>query len=410
MILINSQFLKVVSNEVQERVEKRVNVFKRVNPQSTLIRLDSGDVVRPIAPCVVDAMSRSISEMGEADGFKGRGPVQGYDFLIDAIVKRDYKSRKIKISQDEVFINHGAKEDLGAIGDILCRDIRIAVVDPVFQTFVESNVIGNRAGDLDGNLKWSNLIHLECKAENGFMPELPTARPDVIYLNYPNDPTGCVMTRGELEKWVRYALQNDSLILFDATYVSFITNPEIPRSIYEIKGARKTAIEIRSFSKDGGFTGLHCGYTVIPKDIEGYSFSRDRHAPLNVLWRRRQEIKNYSPAYVIQRGAESLFTEEGARSLQENVNYYMKNASMLCEALSQTRLKFWGGVNSPYIWVESPFENSWKLFDRLLNECHIVSSPGERFGSHGRGFVRLSAFADQTKVIMASTRISDMDI
>ncbi len=410
MILINSQFLKVARNEVQERIDQKVNVFSRVNPQASLIRLDSGDVVRPIAPCVVEAMSSSIYEMGDIDGFKGRGPVEGYDFLIDAIVKNDYKSRKIKISRDEVFINHGAKEDLGAIGDILCRDVRIAVVDPVFQTFVESNVIGNRAGDLDGNLQWSHLIHLDCNVENGFMPELPSVRPDVIYLNYPNDPTGCVMTRKELEKWVKYALQNNALILFDATYKSFITDPEIPHSIYEIKGARKTAIEIRSFSKNGGFTGLHCGYTVIPKDIEGYSFSTDRHAPLNVLWRRRQEIKNYSPAYVIQRGAESLFTEDGQQSVQENVSYYMKNASMLRDALSQTRLKFWGGVNSPYIWVESPYESSWKLFDKLLNECHIVSSPGERFGSRGRGFVRLSAFADQTKVIMASIRISDLDI
>ncbi|MFR9602857.1 MAG: LL-diaminopimelate aminotransferase [Rikenellaceae bacterium] len=410
MILINSQFLKVAHNEVQERIDQRVNIFSRVNPKATLIRLDSGDVVRPIAPCVVEAMGASIREMGEVEGFKGRGPVEGYDFLIDAIVKGDYKSRKVKIGRDEVFINHGAKEDLGAIGDILCRDVRIAVVDPVFQTFVESNVIGNRAGDLDGNLQWSHLIHLNCSAENGFMPELPSVRPDVIYLNYPNDPTGCVMTRKELEKWVKYALQNNALILFDATYKSFITDPEIPHSIYEIKGARKTAIEIRSFSKNGGFTGLHCGYTVIPKDIEGYSFSTDRSAPLNVLWRRRQEIKNYSPAYVIQRGAESLFTEEGQLSVQENVSYYMKNVSILRDALSQTRLKFWGGVNAPYIWVESPYESSWKLFDKLLNECHIVSSPGERFGSRGKGFVRLSGFADQSKVIMASIRISDLDI
>ncbi len=410
MILINSQFLKVAQNEVQMRIDQKVNVFSRLNPQVSLIKLNSGDVVRPIARPVVEAMCRSVQEMGEVDGFKGRGPVEGYDFLIDAIVKGDYKSRKIKISPDEVFINHGAKEDLGAIGDILCRDVRIAVVDPVFQTFVESNVIGNRAGDLDGNRQWSHLVHLDCCAERGFMPELPTVRPDVIYLNYPNDPTGCVMTRKELEKWVKYALQNNALILFDATYESFIADPEIPHSIYEIKGARKTAIEFRSFSKNGGFTGLHCGYTVIPKDIEGYSFSTDRTAPLNVLWRRRQEIKNYSPAYVIQRGAESLFTEDGQLAVQENVSYYMKNASMLRDALSQTRLKFWGGVNAPYIWVESPYESSWKLFDKLLNECHIISSPGERFGSHGKGFVRLSAFADQTKVIMASTRISDLDI
>ncbi len=410
MILINSQFLKVEQDEVQERVDKRVNIFKRINPNASLIALDRGDVVRPLAPCVVDSISRSVAEMGEVDSFRGRGPVGGYDFLKEAIIKNDYKSRKVKINPDEIFVNNGTKEDLGGIGDILCRDVRIAVVDPIYQTFVESNVIGNRAGSLDANNMWSHLLYLECKSENDFIPELPNVRPDIIFLSFPSDPTGCVMTRKELEKWVKYALSNNTLILFDATYEAFITDPDLPHSIYEIKGARKTAIEFRSFSKNGGFTGLHCGYTVIPKDIEGYSFSTDRTASLNVLWRRRQEIKNYSPAYVIQRGAESLFTEDGQKFVRENVSYYMKNASMLRGALSQTRLKFWGGVNSPYLWVESPFESSWKLFDKLLNECHIVSSPGERFGARGNGFVRLSAFADQTKVTMASTRISDLDI
>ncbi|MFR9579506.1 MAG: LL-diaminopimelate aminotransferase [Rikenellaceae bacterium] len=410
MILINSQFLKVEQDRIQAKIEQRVNVFSRVNPATNLIKLDSGDVVRPLASCVVEAMKRGAEEMGSADSFRGRGPIEGYDFLLDAIVKGDYKSRKIKIGRDEIFVNHGSKEDLAGIGDILCRDIRIAVVDPIYQTFVEANVVGNRAGDLSQSSGWSHLIYLKCDASNGFIPELPSVRPDVIYLSFPCDPTGCAMTRKELERWVKYAIANDALILFDATYESFITQDDVPHSIYEIKGARKVAIEFKSFSKCGGFTGLHCGYTVIPKDIEGYSFSSDRTASLNVLWRRRQEIKNYSPAYVIQRGAESLYTEEGQAFVRENVSYYMRNASMLLDVLSQTRLKHWGGVNSPYIWVESPYENSWKLFDKLLNECHIVSSPGERFGSYGGGYVRLSAFADHTKVIMASTRISDLDI
>ncbi|MFI3317937.1 MAG: LL-diaminopimelate aminotransferase [Rikenellaceae bacterium] len=410
MILINSQFLKVVDDTIETEIQRKVNIFQRVNPAAKLISLDRGDVARPLSPCVVEAMQRAIAEMGSEESFKGRGPIHGYDFLLDQIIKHDYRSRKIKITSDEIFVNRGTKEDLGAIGDILCKDIRIAVIDPVFQTYVNSNVIGNRAGERDEHNRWGHLIYLECTEENGFMPELPKVRPDVIYLSYPNDPTGCVMSRVELEKWVKYALENDVLILFDATYESFITDPDIPHSIYEIKGARRTAIEFRSFSKSAGFTGVHCGYTVVPREIEGYSFSADRRAALNTLWLRRQEIKNYSPAYVIQRAAESLYTPEGQIATRENVDYYMKNASMLCDVLSRTRLKFWGGVNSPYIWVRSPYESSWKLFDRLLEECHIVSSPGERFGPRGKGYVRLSAFANHTKVIMASTRISDMDI
>ncbi len=410
MILINSQFLKVVNDDVQKSIDNKINIFKRINPTTKLIRLDSGDVVRPLAHCVIDAMKRSVVEMSEQETFRGRGPEAGYPFLIDTIIKHEYKSRKIKVESDELFINCGTKDDLGGIGDILCRDIRIAVVDPVYQTYLESNVIANRAGDVDESGGWSHLIYLDCNASNGFMPELPMIRPDVIYLSYPNDPTGCVMSREVLEKWVKYALKNNALILFDATYAPFITDPDIPRSIYEIKGARRTAIEFRSFSKSGGFTGLHCGFSVIPKEISGYSFSTDRSESLNTLWRRRQQIKSYPPAYVIQRGAEALYTPKGVKGVKENVDYYMKNASLLCEGLSRTRLRFWGGENSPYIWVESPYESSWKLFDRLIEECNIVCSPGERFGPRGRGFVRLSSFADQTQVMMASTRISDLDI
>ena len=410
MILINSQFLKVVRDEVQEKINQKISVFKTINSNANLINLSSGDVVLPLLPCVVEAMAKSVYEMSNEETFRGRAPAQGYSFLIEAIVKHDYKKRKIKIDEDEVFINDGTKEELSGIGDILCRDNRIAVIDPVFQTYIESNVIGNRAGELTKDQHWSHIIYLESTKENNFMPEFPKVRPDVIYLSYPNDPTGCVMTKEILEQWVQYALKNDILILFDATYESFITEPDIPHSIYEIKGARKTAIEFRSFSKSAAFTGLHCGYTVIPKDIIGYSFTADKNASLNALWRRRQMIKNYSPAYIIQRGAESLYTESGLKGMRENMNYYMTNASLLKQALSQTKLNFWGGVNSPYIWIESPYATSWKLFDKLLSECHIVSSPGERFGPRGKGFVRLSAFANQTKVIIASTRISELNI
>ena len=410
MALINHQFLKVVNDEVQSRIDKKVNLFQAINRNVKLIKLDSGDVIRPLAPCVVDAMTKAIAEMGDETTFKGRGPVEGYPFLIDAIVKYNFKNYKVKIDSEEVFINHGTKEDVAGIGDILCRDNRIAVIDPVSQDYVESNVIGNRAGELNDKLQWSHIIYLECKKENDFMPEFPKLRPDVIYLSYPNNPTGCAMTREALEKWVKYAIENDVLILFDVTYKSFITDAAIPQTIYEIKGAKKVAIEFRSFSKNAGFTGLHCGYTIIPKELSGYSFSANKSANLNTLWRKRQTIKNYTPSYIIQKGAETLFSDEGLNKISENVNYYMSNAQILCRSLTDAGLKFWGGVNSPYIWVESPYGASWKLFDKLLEKCHILSSPGERFGAGGKGFVRLSSFANQSKVMIAATRIADMKL
>jgi len=410
MVLINSQFLKVADNEIQGQIDKRINWFLAVNRDIKIIRLDSGDVVLPLAPCVVKAISNAIAEMGDEATFKGRGPLEGYPFLKEAIVKYNNKTYKVNIEPDEVFINHGTKEDLAGIGDILCRDNRIAVIDPVSQDFVESNVIGNRAGDLNENRQWSHILYLECKKENGFMPEFPKLRSDVIYLSYPNNPTGCVMTRKTLEKWVKYAIEHDVLILFDATYKSFITDADIPHTIYEIKDAKKVAIEFRSFSKNAAFTGLHCGYTIIPKKLSGYSFRADKSANLNALWRKRLMIKNYTPPYIIQKGAEALFSNEGLNWVTENVNYYMTNAAILRRALSDACLKYWGGENSPYIWVESPYGSSWKLFDKLLKDCFIVSSPGERFGTLGKGFVRLSSFANQTKVIMAGSRISDMRI
>jgi LL-diaminopimelate aminotransferase len=356
----------------------------------------------------VEALTKAVAEMGDEETFRGRGPVEGYPFLIDAIVKHNLKNHGVKIDPKEVFVNHGTKEEITGFGDILCRDNRIAVIDPVSQDYIESNVIGNRAGELNDNSQWSHIIYLECKKEKDFMPEFPKLRPDVVYLSYPNNPTGCVMSREALEQWVKYAIANDVLILFDTTYKSFITDPDIPQTIYQIKGAKKVAVEFRSFSKNAGFTGLHCGYTIIPKEISGNSFSLGKSANLNTLWRSRQTIKNYTPSYITQRGAESIFSNEDY--ILENVDYYMSNARMLRQSLTEAGLRFWGGVNSPYIWVESPYESSWKLFDKLLEKCHILSSPGERFGPRGKGFVRLSSFANQSQVMMAATRIADMKI
>ena len=408
MALINSQFLKVVDDRIQAEIDKRVNRFLAIHKNKKLIRLDRGDVVRPLAPCVLTAMTKAVWEMGDEQTFQGRGPINGYSFLIDAIVRYNYKKYKVRIDPEEVFINHGAKEDVAGLGDILCRDNRIAVIDPMSQDYIESNVMGNRAGELLDDNRWSHLIYLVCEKENNFMPEFPSIRPDIIYMSYPNNPTGCAMPRKELAKWVKYAINNEVLILFDATYKSYIIDPAVAETIYEIKGAKKVAIEFRSFSKNGGFTGLHCGYTIIPKDLIGMSFMANKEEKLNTLWKRRQQIKNNTPPYVIQKAAEALFCEEGLNWVEENVSYYLANASILQRALNSAGLKYWGGDNSPYLWIESPYASSWKLFDKLLEDCSILSSPGERFGPQGEGFVRLSAFANQSQVMIAANRISEM--
>ncbi len=407
MVLINSQFLKLAHGDVRVKMDAKLSLFRSSNPRANLIELDSGDVILPLAPCVVKAMVKSVEEMGDESTFRGRSPIGGYDFLIDAIVKFNHKNKKLNISKQEIFINDGTKDDLTGLSDILCKDNHIAVVDPMSQTFIEASVIANRGGELkDG--RWSHIVYLDCLEENGFLPKFPKLRPDVIYLSSPNDATGTVMTREVLEKWVKYALENDSLILFDATYEWFISDDSIPHSIYEIKGAKKCAIEFRSFSKSAGFTGLRCGYTIIPKEIKGYSLTEEKEESLSKLWRIRKEIKSYAPPYMVQRGAAAMYTPEGIESLKTNIKYYMENARMLREALTKCGLKYTGGINSPFIWVESPYGSSWKLFDKLLTECDIVCSPGEKYGASGKGYVRLSAFANQSKVMMASVRISGL--
>lgn len=408
MALINSQFLKVLQDTVQEEMDKKVKIFMMLNPQAKLIRLDSGDVTLSLTPSVIEAMHNSVKEMGHDMTFKGRGPIRGYPFLIESIIKGDFKSRGIKVSADEIFVNEGTKQDISNIGDILCRDNRIGVLDPIFQTYIESNVIGYRAGILEKDRYWSNIVYLTANNSNNYTPALPEERPDIIFLSYPNDPTGMALTTQELTRWVDYALENKVLIFFDATYEAFITEPDVPHSIYEIKDARKVAIEFRSYSKSAGFTGLHCGYTVIPKEVKGYSFNNGRHVLLNELWQQRQAIKNNAPSYIIQRAAEALYSEKGKEEMKQNVDYYMKNAAILRMALSEAGFTFCGGVNAPYLWVKSPWESSWKLFKKLLNDCHIITSPGDRFGPSGEGYVRMSAFANQNQVIIAGTRLTDL--
>ncbi|MDR1416586.1 MAG: LL-diaminopimelate aminotransferase [Prevotellaceae bacterium] len=410
MALINSQLLKVSQDAVEQEIEKRVKVFTVLNPKVELIHLDSGDVTLPLMPSVIDAMLASVHEMGKNSTFKGRGPVRGYPFLIDAIVKGDFRSRGIKMLPEEVFVNEGTKQDVANIGDILCKDNRIGVLDPIFQTYIESNVVGYRAGILEKDKHWSNIVYLTATHEKGFIPDFPIERPDVIFLSYPNDPTGVALTKAELTQWVSYAIENKVLMLFDATYEAFISDPDVPHSIYEIKNARKVAIEFRSFSKSAGFTGLHCGYTVIPKEVKGYSIYSGRNIFLNDLWQRRQTIKNNAPSYIIQRAAEALYSEQGKREVKQNVDYYMTNAAMLRAALDAAGLKYSGGVNAPYIWVHSPWGSSWKLFESLFSHCRILSSPGERFGPSGEGYVRLSAFANQNQVMLACSRLADFKL
>lgn len=405
MALINSQFLKVSQDAVEQEIEKKLCVFSVLNPKQEAIRLDRGDVTLPLIPSVIEAMHSSVDEMGKDSTFKGRGPIRGYPFLLDAIVKGDFKARGIRMTADEIFISEGTKQDVANIGDILCKDNRIGVLDPIFQTYIESNVVGYRAGILEKDKHWSNIMYMTATLENGFVPELPADRPDIIFLSYPNDPTGVALSKEQLAQLVSYAIENKVLILFDATYEAFITAPDVPHSIYEIKDARRVAVEFHSFSKSAGFTGLHCGYTVIPKDVKGFSMYSGNNIFLNDLWMRRQTIKNNAPSYIIQKAAAALYTAKGKAEMKKHVDYYMTNATMLRSVLDDIGLPYCGGINAPYLWVQSPWNSSWKLFDKLLNEYHILSSPGERFGPNGEAYVRLSAFANRAQVLTACSSL-----
>ncbi len=404
MIRANENYEKLPGSYLFSEVARRVAAYREANPAAGIIRLGIGDVTLPLPPTVIDALHRAVEEQATAATFRGYGPEQGYEFLRQAIVKHDFIPRGVTLEADEIFIGDGAKSDIGNFGDILSGDNVVALTDPVYPVYVDTNVMGGRGGELaDG--RWSRIAYLPCVPENGFVPDFPAAVPDVIYLCYPNNPTGTVLDRDHLRMWVEYARANGALILFDAAYEAFIAEDDIPHSIYEIDGAKEVAVEFRSFSKTAGFTGLRCGYTVIPKTLR----CRDgagRKVSLNKLWYRRQSTKFNGVSYIVQRAAEAVYSPEGQQQIKSNIAYYMENARLIRGGLQAAGMEVWGGINAPYLWLRTPDGmGSWDFFDRLLDECHIVGTPGVGFGRSGEGFLRLTAFGRREEALVAIERI-----
>ncbi len=379
---INDNFEKLPESYLFSTVAAKLRKFREENPGVDVIRMDIGDVTLPIPASAISAMHRAVDDMAQKSSFHGYGPEQGYDFLRDAVAANDYVARGIDIKADEIFISDGAKSDLGNLGDIYSEDCVVAVADPGYPVYVDSNVIDGRGGELVDR-RWSRFVYLDCNEANGFKPVPPAEHADVIFLCSPANPTGVSFTREELAAWVEYARANKAVIIYDSAYCAYITDPAVPHSIYEIPGAREVAIEVRSFSKTAGFTGLRCGYTVVPSSLCGTD-AEGNEVPLRKLWLRRQTTKFNGASYIIQRGAEALYTEEGKREVRENVDYYLENARTIRETMSKAGFTVFGGENSPYIWVKSPNgEGSWELFGKCLSEAHISCTPGVGFGDAG---------------------------
>ena len=385
---INDHYLNLSSNYLFADIAKKVQAFKAENPKADVISLGIGDVTQPLCPAVVKALHKAADEMAAGATFRGYGPERGYDFLRNAIVENDYRAHGIDIDADEVFVSDGAKSDTGNFQELLAEDCVVAVTDPVYPVYVDSNVMAGR-----------RIVKLPCTAENGFVPELPTEHVDVIYLCYPNNPTGTTLTKAQLKKWVDHALQNDSLIFYDAAYEAFIQSQDVPHSIYEIEGARQCAVEFHSFSKTAGFTGIRCGYTIVPKTLP---------VPLNQLWSRRQCTKFNGTSYISQRAAEAIYTPEGKQQIRATIDYYMQNARLMREALTNMGFTVYGGTDAPYIWVKTPKGmTSWEFFDWVLHSAHVVCTPGAGFGPSGEGCVRLTAFGTHENTEKALRRIDN---
>lgn len=387
MLKINENFTKLSANYLFVDIASRVGKFSKLHPETEIIKLGIGDVTRPLPKAVVDAMKKAADEMGKADTFRGYGPEAGYKFLRDAISKNDYRDKGTDISPDEIFVSDGAKSDTGGIGDIFGMDNTVAVCDPVYPVYVDTNVMAGRAGSYDKEKGWSKIVYMPCPEGNNFLPEIPEEHADMIYLCFPNNPTGMGITREALKEWVDYALENKSVILYDAAYEAFISEQDMPHSIFEIDGAKKCAIEFRSFSKTAGFTGVRCAFSVIPKELEFGGVK------LNKLWDRRQSTKMNGVSYVVQRAAEAVYSEEGKRGIRENIDYYLNNAKIIKKGLSKAGFTVYGGINSPYIWLKVPDGlSSWEFFDLLLEKTGVVGTPGSGFGISGEGFFRLTSF------------------
>lgn len=405
MFHINDNFTLLAESYLFSEVAKRINAYKEAHPEVDIIRMGIGDVTRPLCKAAIEAMHKAVDDQTDSSTFHGYGPEQGYAFLREAIVEHDYRARGIDMDADEIFVSDGAKSDTGNIGDILARGNRVAVTDPVYPVYVDTNVMGGRAGVLDTDGCWSNIIYLPVTAENGFVPALPSEVPDMIYLCYPNNPTGTTLTREQLKVWVDYARAHHSLILFDSAYETFIRQDDVPHSIYEIEGAKEVTIEFRSFSKTAGFTGVRCGYTVVPKALKGAD-SKGEMVSLNHLWNRRQCTKFNGASYISQRAAAAIYTPEGKQQTRETVDYYLRNAEVLRQGLLDAGFEVFGGTNAPYVWIKTPDETtSWEFFDILLDRCHVAGTPGSGFGPSGEGYIRLTAFNTYENTVEAIDRI-----
>lgn len=406
---VNENFDLIQNNYLFVEIARRVDEFQKQNPDVDLIKMGIGDVTRPLSKTVVKAFKDAVDEMGNADTFRGYGPEQGYDFLIEKIIENDYEPLGVELKNSEVFISDGAKCDTGNFQELFSQDNIIAVTDPVYPVYVDSNVMAGRSGKPQEDGFYENIVYLPATAENDFIPELPKEDVDIIYLCYPNNPTGTTLTYDQLKQWVDYAKENDALILFDAAYESFIKSDDVPHSIYEIEGAKDVAIEFKSYSKVAGFTGTRCAYCVVPEEVT-IKNSKGEDVQLTPLWNRRQSTKFNGVSYPVQKAAEAIYTPEGKKEIQEDLDYYVKNAQLIRQSLEDLGLDVYGGVDSPYIWVKTPNGiDSWEFFDILLNDANVVSTPGAGFGPSGEGYIRLTAFNTYEKTKEAMERIAQLE-
>ncbi|HEX2969862.1 MAG TPA: LL-diaminopimelate aminotransferase [Bacteroidales bacterium] len=408
MALINENYFRLQASYLFPEIGRRVKEYQRKYPDADIIRMGIGDVTRPLPPSIINAFREGVEEMAKAETFRGYGPEQGYEFLREAIAKNDYKYRGADISADEIFISDGSKCDTGNILEIFGYDNVIAVQDPVYPVYVDTSVMAGRTGKYKPDGYYEGVVYLPCTSENNFIPELPSRPVDIIFLCYPNNPTGTTATKQELKKWVDYAKENNSIILFDAAYEAYISDPDIPHSIYEIEGAREVAIEFRSFSKTAGFTGTRCAFTVIPRDLAAYTSDGEARL-LHPLWHRRQTTKFNGVSYPVQKAAAAIYTESGRSEVKAVISYYMNNAGILRESLKRIGFEVYGGINAPYVWVNTgKGVKSWDLFNKLLHQAHVVGTPGSGFGPSGEGYFRFSSFATHENVLRAIERIGNL--
>ena len=409
MIKINENFLELQESYLFATIAQKVAKYSKENPDKKIIKLGIGDVTRPIPQVVLQAIHKATDEQASSETFRGYGPEQGYEFLREKIKEYDYKSRNVDIDIDEIFVSDGAKCDCGNIVDILAQDNKVAITDPVYPVYLDTNVMSGRSGKYDKETgKYENIVYIPATSKNNFVPELPKEKVDIIYLCYPNNPTGTTLTKEQLATWVKYAKENKALILFDAAYEAFITDENVPHSIYEIDGAKEVAIEFRSYSKTAGFTGMRCAFIVVPKELKGDTKSGEE-VSINKLWNRRHCTKFNGVSYIVQRAAEAVYTEEGRKQIKENIDYYKENAKIIKQGLEEVGYTVYGGVNSPYVWLKLPDGmKSWDFFDKLLTEANVVGTPGVGFGPSGEGYFILTGFGTKENTQEAIRRIKEM--